>query len=864
MELLERQDSLNELSQLAKNVSSGEGRIVLISGEAGIGKTTLIKYFTDGLNSDIEVLLGNCDALFTPRPLGPLYDLAHQIKSNLINLLDNEEKRISIFNAFLNYLESKKGLIITVIEDIHWADEATLDLLKFICRRIIRTKCLLILSYRDDEISSDHPIRLLLGDLPNTYTKRIRLYPFSENAVTELMKNAEISDDSLYTKTGGNPFFVSEVLTNKQEGIPVSIKDAILSRTLKLSDNAKRFVEVISVIPSKIKISFIEKLFNNCDKLINEGINKGILLYDNNLLSFRHELTRLAIMNLIPALRLRQIHGEILYALINSPDNEKNLSAIVHHSVQSGNKELILKYAPLAAKHSSQLGAHREAATNYKAAIKCAANLPDEDRIKLYVGRYYECYLTGQIEESIKACEVVHEILTDLDDTLQLGENYRRLSRLMWFSHKHSKSVEYNQKAIDTLEKLPPNRQLAMSYSNRSQLYMLENKSNLAVEWGEKAIKLARRLNDPEIEIHALNNIGIAKLYVNDDTGESILKTSLTLSLQKGIDEHASRAYVNLAAINLSRRNLEIAHKYFSEGIEHCNEKDVDTYKLFMMGGISKVSLDFGNWDEAVQIAETVLKIKNANIVDKIIPLTVIGIVRARRNDPGTLIALNDAVSLSLQAGEFPYIFIAKTAKAEAYWLLNKLNLIINEIETSYLNLMESNNHWHLSELAFWLWKGGKLSEIPDNIAKPYLLHIKGDWRGAANEWKKLGCPYQEALALADGDEKCRREALNILESLGATATINLIKQEMRKEGIKNIPQGPRESTKQNPAGLTGRQIDVLQLLSEGLSNLAIAQRLFISPKTVDHHVSAILSKLNLHSRTEAATFAQSSGITKK
>jgi DNA-binding CsgD family transcriptional regulator/tetratricopeptide (TPR) repeat protein len=449
-----------------------------------------------------------------------------------------------------------------------------------------------------------------------------------------------------------------------------------------------------------------------------------------------------------------------------------------------------------------------------------------------------------------------------LDDSLQLGENYRKLSRLMWLSCDFVKGIEYIENAIEILEQLPPGPQLAMSYSNLSQIYMNKEKPYLSLEWGEKAIKLARKLDNPEIEIHAIGNIGIAKMCSNDDTGEPMLKKSLSLSLQTGFDEEASRTFCNLGFNYLFRRNFEFAQKCFTEGIEHCNEKDVDTYRLFLVAGLSKIALDLGNWDEAVEKAERVLIQKNVNFFDKITAFAVIGIVRARRNDPGALIALDKAISSPLQSGDCT--FIAKAAKAEVYWLLNKLDLIIKEIETYYLHLLDSNNPWKIGELAFWLWKGGKLSEVPDNIAKPYSLQINGDWKGAADEWKKLGCPYQEALALADGNENSKRKALAILESLGATATINLLKQQMREEGIKNIPKGPRKTTKQNPAGLTGRQMDVLKLLTKGLSNSDIASNLFISPKTVDHHISAILSKLNLHSRTEAAAFAQSSGINTK
>ena len=864
MELLERQDSLNELTGVMDHVLSGEGRTVLVSGEAGIGKTSLIKHFTDDLDSDIEVLWGACDALFTPRPLGPLYDIAYQIKSNLIRMLGKEEKRVSIFSAFLNYLSSTSNVKVIVIEDIHWADEATLDLVKFLARRITKTKSILIFSYRDEEIGRDHPLRSILGDLPYSETTRIRLYPLSKPAVETMMKNAGIKNENLYERTGGNPFYVTEVLAHKDEDLPLSIKEALVARTSKLPVHLKDLLDMISVIPTKVEIDLVRTLSDNVETSIDICINKAILVTEKSLISFRHELARLAILNSIPEMKRVQLHQKVLNCLLEYNNQQALLARIVHHASEARDKNAIIKYAPLAAKQASSLGSHREAAANYLTALDNSENLSVEKQLELYQGRYYECYLTGQIEEAIKACRVIEEILHDLDDPLQLGENYRRLSRLMWFSAKHTKGEEYIQNAIKILEKLPPSHQLAMSYSNQSQIYMLEEKTNLTVEWGEKAIKLARKLNNPEIEIHALNNIGTAKMLANDDTGEPILKKSLSLSLQKGFHDHASRAYINLGSINLARKNLEIAHKYFTEGIDYCNENDLDTHRFCMMAEISKTFLDFGNWDEAVESADKVLRQKNVNKVDKIIPLSVIGLVRARRNDPGALVTIDEAISLSVQAGELQKISIAKAAKAEAYWLLKKLDLIIEEIETSYVNFIKSNNAWILGELAFWLWKGGKLSKIPHNIAKPYFLQVNGDWKGAADKWKNLGCPYEEALALADGDEQSKLDSLSILESLGATATVNLLKQKMREEGIRNIPKGPRKSTQENPAGLTRRQVEVLKLLTEGLSNSEIASKLYISAKTVDHHISAILSKLSLHSRTEAAKFAQTSGLLKK
>jgi DNA-binding CsgD family transcriptional regulator len=862
MELLERQDSLKELSQLVKNVKAGEGRTVLLSGEAGIGKTSLIKYFTRGLNPDIEILWGNCDALFTPRPLGPLYDIAYQMKSNLIKMIENEEKRVSIFSAFLNYLENKSNLKIVIVEDIHWADESTLDLIKFLARRINRTHSILILSYRDEEIDSGHPLRSILGNLPHSETTRIRLYPLSETAVEILTKNAGIKNEKLYEKTGGNPFYVTEVLANKNEELPSSIKDAVIAHTSKLPAHTKTLLEIISVIPTKVELDLLRKLVGNVEEHIDSCINKAILIAENKLISFRHELARLAILDSIPEMKRIELHQKVLKTLLLDDNKHTLLAQIVHHATQARDKDAIKKYAPLAARQASMLDSHREAAKHYQTAIKYSEYLPIEEKLKLFEGRYNECSLTAQIKEAINACESIQEILQNLNEPLLLGENYRKLADLFDWLAVPPKTQEYIGRAIEILESLPPSPQLAMAYSTRSGIDVGYEKPYSAIEWGEKALKLARALNEPQIEIHALANIGKAKMYVNDDTGENNLKKSLSLAQQKGLDRHVSRAYVNLGLNNLARKNFEDAQRYFTEGISHGYEKDIDIYRLNMIGGLSKITLDHGNWDKASEKAEYVVRQKFVDSLDQRIAFAVIGIIRARRNDPEALVNFDKAIPTPDKKGECA--FIAKMAKAEAYWLSNKLEQAIEEIETNNLHIMESNNPWKIGELAFWLWKAGRLPEIPNNIAKPYLLQIKGDWRGAADEWKKLNCPYQEALALADGNKEAKRESLTILESLGATATINLIKQEMRKEGIKNIPQGPRESTKKNPAGLTKRQLEVLKLLTEGLSNSDIASRLYISPKTVDHHISAILLKLNLHTRAEAAKFARMNGISEK
>ncbi|HXC71157.1 MAG TPA: AAA family ATPase, partial [Pyrinomonadaceae bacterium] len=229
MDLLERADSFQQLQDTLAEVIGGRGHIALVSGEAGIGKTSLVQQFADTGNNPVRVLWGGCDALFTPRPLGPLHDIALQIRGNLLTLLEEEASRATIFSAVYEELQRQPSTLL-VFEDVHWADEATLDLLKFLGRRINKLNSLLVITYRDDEVRAEHPLRLVLGDLPRSSVRRVRLPPLSEAAVDELAARAGKPIDDLYEVTGGNPFFVTEALDSQDPGVPVSVSDAMLSR----------------------------------------------------------------------------------------------------------------------------------------------------------------------------------------------------------------------------------------------------------------------------------------------------------------------------------------------------------------------------------------------------------------------------------------------------------------------------------------------------------------------------------------------------------------------------------------------------------------------------------------------------------
>ncbi len=855
MKLLEREKFLEVLSRTAETVKESGGKTVLVTGEAGVGKTSLIKNFTVGLNSGTEVIFGACDDLFTPRPLGPLYDIAYQVNSDLITKLTGQADRAGIFSSFLKYLQRGSNLKIVVIEDIHWADEATLDLIKFLTRRINRSKVMLILSYRDEEVGHGNIFKSVFADLNHSEIKRLRLYPLSENAVAILMEEAGVKDENLYRRTGGNPFYVTEILAYENDEVPLSVKEAVVARTASLDKDARRLLEIISVIPTRAEIEFLRKITDRVEECLDQCLSKGLLVMDKNLVSFRHELARSAIFDSISEMKRIQIHRKVLEKLLESSHQQDVLARIVHHAIQANERDIIIKYAPLAAKQASALGAHSLAADHYSNALRFADGMLPETLISLYEGKANECYLTGQIDESIEAGETAAKLLRKYPDPERQGEIFRRMSRAFWYNCQDIKGEEYLDKAIEILERIIPGKSLAMAFSNKSQTYMIREDNQEAIMWGRKALELAAALNEPEVEAHALNNIGCARMAEGDVSGEADLKRSLEISLQHDYVEHAIRAYLNMGGMALYRRGLADADAYYSGGQNYSNEKDLYVFGLCLLGHYSKVKMHSGDWDKAVELSELVLSKQNVPPGNRLLPVTVLGTIRARRHDPGAETLLEGVLSMAITMGEKEKIVYAASARAEYFWLQNRLDELAEELRSVYKKILKSNNLWAIGEIAYWLWKAGQLDGIPERIAEPYLLHIKGDWKTAAAYWEKSYCPYEQALALSEGNREAMIEAVKIFDRLGASAACSLIKQKMREKGIKKIPKGPRESTRKNPAGLTGRQVEVLQLITKGMSNSEIASNLFISSKTVDHHISAILAKLNLKSRTEAAAY---------
>jgi DNA-binding CsgD family transcriptional regulator/tetratricopeptide (TPR) repeat protein len=462
--------------------------------------------------------------------------------------------------------------------------------------------------------------------------------------------------------------------------------------------------------------------------------------------------------------------------------------------------------------------------------------------------------------EALEARQEALEIWQQLGDECRQGDTLRWMSRLSWFLGRKTDAETYGSDAVKILEKLLPTPELAMAYSNRAQLHMLADECDPAILWGGRAIELAEQLYAVDTLVHALNNVGTAELMADKPEGRDKLEESLRLALAKNLHEHAARAYTNLSSCAVRDRDYKMGMTYLDRGIAFSSEHDLDSWTLYMTSWRARAHFEQGNWDAAADDADFVLGKYAVSSITRIPALSVLGHVRVRRGDPDALQLLDEALELALRTREAQRIAPVATARAEYAWLHDDLDQTMREAQPVLdLNGVDKSP-WELGEILYWMWRAGGVAEQLESVAAPYVQQLKGDWRKAASGWKELGCPYEEAMALADGDETAQREALEIFEKLGAGPMAGKLRQVLRATGVRSLPRGPRPSTRENPAGLTNRQVEVLSCMADGLSNAEIADRLFISPKTVDHHVSAILCKLGARTRGEAVALALQSG----
>lgn len=848
MEVLERETHLAELSAVLRDAAAGQGRVVLVTGEAGAGKTSLVRRHVADHNGAARVLWGLCDELVTPRPLGPFRDMFDWLgapRGDALNPVVSD-----LLGSLVDELAAPPHPVVAVVEDAQWADMATLDAVRFIGRRVGRIPAVLIVTYRTDEVPADHALRVALGAIPSAVVRRLTLPRLSLQAVCRLAERADAH--ALYELTGGNPFYVQEVLAAPDAAVPATVQDAVMARIGHLADVARASAEVVAVLPAPAE----PWLLDECGAMTgaDEAVRAGVLRRFGDAVGYPHELARRAVRHSMPAGRWRLLNGQVLDILVA---HDADPARLTHHAVEADRPDAIARYAPVAARRARELGSHAEAFQHYGRALERAGYFTDVELLDLFEAYAAAARSIGRWDEARTATVRAIEFCRESGDNVRLGRNLCVLGDVEWSAGRGALAHEAASDAIRVLEPEPAGDDLVTALSLSSKLAMVDHRTAEAVAWGERAISVAREsgLSSP---IDAMVTVGSCRLQV-DGMDSGPLKAALEEALRHGDSHAAARAYVNLADELALYMKYDDARRYIDEGLEFVEAHDLLGAIDHMLGVRARWHLERGDWSQVERDRASSPGLEGTSVT--MIELAV-GLIQARRGDSTARRTLDGATRLASFGGDTQLVVPAALAHAECAWLAGDLAGTAAAVNPAMDRIIAAGLPRWVGEGALWLHRAGILDRIPDGAAEPYALQVAGDWEAAAECWARLGRPYDRADALADAPQpEPLFEALEVLDRFRAVPRAAMVRRRLAALGVESVPRGPRGVTLASPAGLTPRQTEVLGLLAEQLTYQEIAGRLQLSIKTVDRHVTAIRAKLGVGTRDDAVRVGRRLGI---
>jgi DNA-binding CsgD family transcriptional regulator len=856
--LLERDAMLAELRGLTRRLPGGQGRMVLLRGEAGAGKTAVIARWAAGLDPSVQVLWGWCDPLTAPRPLGPLVDaLAGLDDSQAAGLAAAvADGDIAAMYARLLAMLADGPRRAWVIEDAHWADGATLDLLRFVARRIGGLPVLLVVSYRDDELDHQHPLTVALGDIATCPAlTRINVPPLSREAVAVLAAGSGVNADRLHQLSGGNPFFVTEVLAAgpqglNQDGLPRSIAEAVCGRLGRLSGPARDTAHAVAVCGPRTSAALLPKVCFAGDSGLTECLGAGVLVNDGDAIGFRHELARRAALDRIPDHHRRLLHKRALAALAEPPIDPDTLAALAFHAEQADDADAVLRFGPEAAERAATLGAHGEAADLYDLALRQRDASP-EQQAQWLERHAFESYLCGRAAASVSSWREAIDLRHQLGHRLEEGDDLRWLSYLLEPLGQTSEAVDAEQASLRLLQDLGPTPQLAWSLIHVAHNAAVRSyDAASAAEYAQRALDLGIQLDEPAVVIRARGYQAMARIFRTGTGWEDLEGIWREAMRTPELIEHAAVLGVLVSTVAVLHGELDRAHDYVAQASAFYRDHDLGMFEGLVAGADALSSLYRGDWDRAAVVAEQILTRPELPPRHRSLPLVTLALIRARRGQPfgGLLDEALDATEGNV------FRLLVWAARAEAGWLTGDEAAARSSAERGLAAPEMAPNPWLVGSLRRWAQLSGGTSHTADAADDtPYRLEIGGDMQAAATAWAERGCPYDAAIAQLRGDAAAVESALATFRTLGARAAARRAQQRL---AALRPPKDNRPDTLADPDGLTRREREVLELLALGRSDADIAAALHISIKTVGTHVSSILAKLRVDNRTQAATYA--------
>jgi DNA-binding CsgD family transcriptional regulator len=863
MALVERDRSLATLRATIDGAISGDGAGVAVVGEPGIGKSTLIAAACQTTaGSGARVLRASCDPLSTPRPLGPFRDLA--VDAGYAATIRRDDLLLSEICEQVFAAVSSEPTVL-VIEDLHWVDAASVDVLRFLARRVSSRPLALLVSYRDHEIEPGHSARPLLGDFARLDALRtLRLDALSVAGVGELLAGTTLEPTTVHALTGGNPFFVTEVAKDSDRPLPASVRDAVLARTTEVTAADFEVLQLVATAPDRLDDRALPALGVDLPTLRRLDAT-GLLTRGRDGLMFRHELARQAVESSIPPGGAPRLHARLVAALeqIQPPDP----AVLTHHAVGARDGVRAARYAREAARQATGAGSHTEAVSFYRIALDHLIGAPAGERARLLFQLGFEQYMTNRLADAIATVSATFPLWAQAGDPDGLAAAHDAVAVFEYYNARRRHAEQHADRATDIAGTSGTDLTYGVVRATRGYLAYMRNDFDLAVTCYDDAGRIATTEHNDALDIRTRLIRAAADLAGGDDGARSRVADVIEDARNHNLDELASTGYSNLANLDVEQRRLRDAQHVLEQSLPFTTERDIPICRQWQTGVRSRLHFARGHWSAALEDAAFVLDGDGMPLA-MVWPLLVSGLVplrrgsEARTSEPAD--PLEDAWELVGNIDEPLRRLAVLSALAERMWMTEVPDDRVTELAPALLQRCARINgtSWAAGDLAVWLVRLGM--PVPDlpAVAEPFRLMLDRRADRAASWWHRAGEPFAQAMAWSDSAAPADRiRAVEMLDQLGAVGTADRLRGALRRDGVPQVPARPRVSTRSNPAGLTNRQLDVAKLVARGFTNAEIATRLYISPKTADHHVSALLTKLGVTNRRAVVVQAEELGL---